>query len=90
LLDAVDWAEGSLSKPALCQFISVVSELGLQVGDRFDAVVHKGEIRLVSVVVYPKSEVERLAAQAEAALASGDAQTFDSTEDLPASLHASA
>jgi AbrB family looped-hinge helix DNA binding protein len=72
---------------------SVVSELGLQVGDRFDVVVHKGEIRLVPVVVYPKLEVERLerlAAQAEAALASGDAQTFDSAEDLLASLHASA
>jgi AbrB family looped-hinge helix DNA binding protein len=72
---------------------SVVSELGLHVGDRFDVIVHKGEIRLVPVVVYPKSEVdrlERLASQAEAALASGDVQVFDNAEDLLVSLHTSA
>jgi AbrB family looped-hinge helix DNA binding protein len=70
---------------------SVVNELGLQAGDQFEIITHRGEIHLVHVVVYPKSEIERLerlAAQAENMIASGTAQVFDAAEDAIASLQA--
>ena len=69
---------------------SIVNELGLKTGDQFEVITQHGEIRLVPVVVYPKAEVERLeklAAQAESLIASGNAQTFDSADDAIASLH---
>lgn len=71
---------------------SVVLELGLQTGDQFEVVTHKGEIHLVPVVVYPKSkieELEKLAAQAKALIASGSNQIYNSADDAIASLHMS-
>ena len=72
---------------------SVVNELGLKTGDQFEVVTHKGEIRLVPVVVYPKAVVERLeklAAHAESLIEAGDAQVFNAAGDAIASLHAGA
>jgi AbrB family looped-hinge helix DNA binding protein len=69
---------------------SVVVELGLQTGDQFDVVIHEGEIHLVPVVVYPKSkinELEKMAAQAEALIASGSGHLFDTADDAITSLH---
>lgn len=47
---------------------SVVTELGLKIGDQFEVITQHGEIHLVPVVVYPKAEIEKLeklAAQAK-------------------------
>ena len=71
----------------------VVNELSLRVGDRFEVVVQQGEIHLVPVVVYPKSQIEKLeqlAAQTESLVVSGKAQVFDTANDAIASLHAGA
>jgi AbrB family looped-hinge helix DNA binding protein len=68
---------------------SIVNELGLQVGDQFEIVVHQGEIHLVPVVVYPKAKIARLemlAAHAESMIASGDTQVFGTAADAIAAL----
>jgi AbrB family looped-hinge helix DNA binding protein len=70
---------------------SIVNELGLEVGDRFEVITDQGEIHLVPVVVYPKAKIkklEELAARAEKLAGSGTATIFDNPADALASLHA--
>lgn len=53
---------------------SVVSELGLNVGDQFEVVIQDGNIVLIPIVVYPKAKLEsliELATQAREELKSG-------------------
>lgn len=69
---------------------SIVNELGLVRGDMFDVVVDNGIVKLIPVVVYPKTkaeELEALAHEARRLSASGDAVVYDDVEDLIADLH---
>lgn len=71
----------------------IVTELGLHKGDMFDVVVEDGAVMFIPVVVYPKAEaeeLERLAAQASASYASGQAAVYDDVEDLISDLHKAA
>ena len=68
----------------------IIKELGLERGDMFDVVIEAGNVILVPVVVYPKAkmeELEALAAEARAEVASGTAVIYDDVEDLIADLH---
>ena len=69
----------------------IVSELGLNEGDKFDVSVQDGAIYMIPVAVYPKHYVEKLEAQvreAKALLESGELKTYDNADDLLAALHA--
>ncbi|AZR02750.1 AbrB/MazE/SpoVT family DNA-binding domain-containing protein [Trueperella pyogenes] len=68
----------------------IMSELGLSIGDQFEAVVQDGNIVLIPVVVYPKARIEelnRLADEARTELQSGTSRKFSNVEDLISFLH---
>jgi len=68
----------------------IVTELGLNEGDKFEVSVQNGTIHFIPVAVYPKNYVERLEKQVSEAkklLESGDLRTYGSADDLITALH---
>ena len=71
----------------------IVTELGLNEGDKFEVSVREGAIYMIPVAVYPKNYVEKLEAQvreAKTLMESGDLKAYDSASELIAALHAGA
>lgn len=69
---------------------SVVSELGLNVGDQFEVVIQDGNIVLIPIVVYPKAKLEsliELATQAREELKSGKTEVFADFDQALSFLH---
>ncbi len=69
----------------------IVSQLGLNEGDKFEVSVQNGAIHLIPVAVYPKDYVEKLEAQvreAKSLIKSGKLKAYDNAEDLISALHA--
>ena len=62
----------------------LINQLGLKVGDKLNAFVENGKIVFVPVVVYPKSEIERiskLVKEAEVESANGKLKAYTKVSD---------
>jgi AbrB family looped-hinge helix DNA binding protein len=60
----------------------IIKELGAVEGDKFEVVAKDGMLIFVPVVVYPKSEVERLKKLAIEAENDGELPIYDNAEDM--------
>jgi bifunctional DNA-binding transcriptional regulator/antitoxin component of YhaV-PrlF toxin-antitoxin module len=69
----------------------IVSQLGLNRGDKFEISIQDGAIFMLPVAVYPKSYITELEARAHEArtqLANGDLEIYDDADTLISALHA--
>ncbi len=63
----------------------LLKQVGMEEGDKFEAVAVNGEIRLIPVVVYPKRVLDRIEKeieQAEKDIASGESKVYDSVDAM--------
>jgi antitoxin component of MazEF toxin-antitoxin module len=69
----------------------IVTELGLNEGDKFEVSIQNGAIFMMPVAVYPKHYVEKLEEQvreAKSLIESGELKSYDNANELIAALHA--
>lgn len=68
---------------------TVIKELNIKEGDKFEIETIDGEIRLIPIVVYPKKYVEELENEVKKVkeqIANGKARVYNTTEELFAHL----
>lgn len=68
---------------------TVIKELNIKEGDKFEIETIDGEIRLIPIVVYPKKYVEELENEVKKVkeqIANGKARVYNTTDELFAHL----